>query len=266
MTGNIPLNLRNKINSMAASRKSEIAMEIQKTQPIDNHNSRVLLSINSIFHNRLSEENLAVAIASKMPGVRYLPNSIHRSSERDRSLLGVFVSKNRRTMSVEQASAEGFTQVSDTVFQDTNDDIWTVIKNGDTAYLVQQANEDITSLLGAVRSRALATASIEVAMAEDYSRGNPILFYDFDKEELAFGIAIDGANAFVPDQDVIKEVPAETVVSVMDKEVVAVNETEVAASKSDGKGDILEFMRLQYSHNKEFLAEINNIIRNHVSI
>lgn len=266
MTGNIPSKLRDTINSMATSRKTEIAMNFQKSVDLDANTSRVLLSINPLFHDRLTDENMAVAVASDLNGVRYLPGSVHRASERDPSLLSIFVAKNRRTMSIEQASADGFTQVSDTVFQDANDEIWSVVKNGDTAYLVQQANEDINSLLGAVRSRAIATASVEVALAEDFGPGMPIMFYDLDKEEMAFAIAVDGASGFVPEQDVIKEITPEMVVGVYDKEVISASETETAASKSDGKGAILEFMRLQYGHNKEFLAKINDIIRNHVSV
>lgn len=265
MTGNTPVNLLKTIDSMVSARKSEIAMDLQKVNHIDEKHARVLVSINPVFHNRLTDENMAVAVASKLNGVRYLPGSVHRMSGRDKSLLGIFVSKNNQTMSMEQASASGMSQVSDTVFQDANDDIWTVIKNGDTAYLVKQADEDVNSLLSAVRSRSIATASVEVAMSEDFGPGMPLRFYDFDKEEMAFAVAVDGSSGYVPQQDVIKAIPSDTVVGVSD-EVVEVSDKEIAASSSDGKADILEFMRMLYSHNKEFLSEINDIIRNHTHV
>lgn len=264
MTGNTPHNLHAKLDQMASAKKSEIAMDVQKVNNLDDAHSRILVHVPNVFHSRLNEENMTKEVASKFENVRYLPNSLHKASDSDPSLVGFFAARNRETISMEQASASGFVSVSDTVFQDENDNIWTVFKNGDVAYLVKQAEEDINSLISAVKTRAIATASLDVDMSEDYNSGLPFLYYDFDKEEVAFAIGVNGATAYVPSLETVKSIEAAQVLITADSARLNIVESEIASRA--GKEDILEFMKILYSHNKDFLAEINDIIRNQITI
>lgn len=242
-------------------------VSIQKMNMIDTATSRVLLKIEPVFHSKINEDSLSKSIA-EAAGVRYLPNSIHRASEADRTLFGVFVAKNNETMSMndakEMASAGTMTQISDTVYQDENDNIWTVASSGESAYLVKQKDEDINSLLSAVHTRAIATASLNVNLFEDFGPGSPIVFYNRNAEELAFGVAVDGAKVYLPDSEKIVEVASEYVVSVWDSKSVKVELPETAVSGD--KKVMLDYMTMLYGHNKEFLSEIRDIIMSGTSV
>lgn len=263
MTG-LNSNIYKKINERRAQRNS-FPVSIQKMRMIDTASSRIVVKIDSVFHDRLNEETASASISAL--GVRYLPNSLHRVSDKDSTLFGAFVAKNRETMShsdaKEMASAGTMTQVSDTVFQDSNDFIWSVVSDGDTAYLVKQQDEDIGALLNAQHARAIATASHEVSLFEDYGPGMPFVYYDTRKEEMAFAIGVTGTTAYNPDTNSIREIASDMVVGVWDGR--SVNVSEVAAG-GVSKEDILEYYSMLYSHNKEFLAEIKDIIYNGVNV
>lgn len=245
------------------NRKS-LPISLQKMHMIDTASSRIVIKVDPVFHDRLNEETASTSIATL--GVRYLPNSLHRVSDKDSSLFGAFVARNRETMSVkeakEMASAGTMSQVSDTVFQDENDNIWSVVSDGDVAYLVKQQDEDIGALLSAQHARAIATASHNIPMFEDYGPGMPVVYYDTRKEELAFGIGVTGNTVYNDDSAKIIEVASEYVVGAWDGR--GLNTSEVASEVT--KESILEYYTMLYSHNKEFLAEIKDIIYNGVSV
>lgn len=256
-------NIYKTLNDRKVSRKS-FPITLQKMNMIDTASSRIIVKIDSVFHDRLNEETASASISAL--GVRYLPNSLHRVSDKDSTLFGAFVTKNRETMSVndakEMASAGDMTQVSDTVFQDSNDNIWSVVSDGDVAYLVKQQEEDIGALLSAQHARAIATASNGIQMFEDYGPGIPVVYYDMRKEELAFGIGVTGSTLYNPDSEKIIEVSSDYVVGAWDGRTI--NASEIAEEVT--KESILEFYSILYSHNKEFLAEIKDIIYNGVSV
>lgn len=260
---NLNLNVYKKMNERRAKRRA-FPVSLQKMNMIDNTMSRVVLKVETAFHSIMSEETAAASIATL--GVRYMPNSLHRVSEKDNTLFGAFVAKNNETMSMtdakEMASAGNMVQVSDTVFQDSNDHIWSVQADGDTAYLIKQQEEDIGSLLRAQHARAIATASSSVQLFEDYSAGMPFAFYDQAREELAFAIGVNGATAFVPDRGTIMEVASEMVVATWDGKQL--NTAEQASSGS--KQDLIDYFTMLYGHNKAFLAEIKDIIYTGVSV
>lgn len=261
---NAPTALHSKMAEINRSNKAEIAFEVQKLHSIDNQYSKVLISVPAVYHNRLTETAMNQAVSVKLGNsVRYLPSSLHRATRSDNTLFNIYVSRNNRSMSMEQASAEGFVQVSDTVFQDANDDIWAVVKNGDTAYLVQQNIEDVSSLLSAARSRSIATASLAVDMTEDYGPGMPVLYYDLRSEEVAFGVAVNGTTVFNDDKKHIVEVDSAQVLNVYDGSL-PIDTSEVASD--GGKEVLLSYMTQLYGHNKEFLAKIREIISKHVVV
>jgi len=257
-------NVYEKINARRATRNS-FPVELQKIRMIDVASSRIVVKIDSVFHDRLNEETASASISSL--GVRYLPNSLHKVSMTDPTLFGAFVAQNRETMSMvdakEMASAGTMSQVSDTVFQDTNDNIWSVVSDGDTAYLVKQQEEDIGALLSAQHARAIATASHSVNMFEDYGPGIPVVYYDTRKEELAFGIGVSGTSLYNPESNKLVEVASDYVVGAWDGRTV--NTSEVAAA-TVSKEEILAYYSKLYAHNKEFLAEIKDIIYNGVNV
>jgi len=250
-------NLRGAIERIAQN-KEAISMNFQKAQKIDARHSRVLVQIPVAHQNRLTNENMAVAVASELNGLTYLNDSVHKASETDPTLVGLFVSNPIKSLAMEQASANGLHQVSDTVYQDSNDDVWSVIGQGDHAYLVKAQEEDIDGLLAAIKMRALATASMGTQLAEDYSAGMPVLFYDLDRCEKAFGVAIDGGRVFVEGSNTIHAVDPVQVISVVDN--VQLNIDPEKAATDIGKAELIEYMTLLYGNNAELLGEIKRVI------
>jgi hypothetical protein len=250
-------NLRGAIARIAKD-KDAISMSFQKAQKIDSRHSRVLVQVPTAQHARLSNENMAVAVASELNGLTYLNDSVHRASNDDATLLGLFVVNPQKSIAMEQASANGLSQVSDTVYQDANDDVWSVIGGGDTAYLVKAQEEDIDGLLAAVKMRAMATASMGTSLAEDFSGGMVLSFYDLDHSEKAFGIAVDGGRVFVPGRNEVKSVDPVQVIAVIDN--FALNIDAEKAAVDIGKAELIEYMTLLYGNNAEMLTEIKRII------
>lgn len=250
-------NLRGAISRIAQN-KDSVSLSFQKAQKIDSRHSRVLVQIPVSHQNRLTNENMAVAVASELNGLTYLNDSIHRASQDDPTLMSLFVVNPVKSVAMEQASANGLHQVSDTVYQDANDDVWSVIGQGDHAYLVKAQEEDIDGLLAAVKMRAIATASMGTPLAEDFSAGMPILFYDLDRSEKAFGLAVDGSRVFVEKTQEVKAVDPIQVIAVIDNVEMKIDPEKAAADI--GKAELIEYMTLLYGNNSELLNEIKRII------
>lgn len=240
-----------------------INLQLQKTHVIDAETARASVLIESVFHKHINEENLASAVEKAFPHTRYLANSIHRLSEKNRNLFGIYLGKQRKIMDLEQASAEGLVAINDTVYQDTNDAIWTVVRDGETSYLATQVEDNINDLLGGLHIRAVATASHGLVLEEDYSAGNSVLYYDLKHAEKAFGIAIDGANVYNPDRNTIVPVEAAQVLIVDDVNKIKL---EISASMQADKKELLDYMQMLYGHNPSFFAEIKEIITKHTAV
>lgn len=260
-------NLRNLHRTVAKLAQNpaptEIAFDVQKVAMLDDRRARMLIRVPTAHQKHLSDETLTLAVASQYEGVRVLPGSLYREHDASKELFGVFVARNQPSMSMEQASAAGFTAISDTVFQDADDNVWTKVGNGENAYLSINREEDIASLLGAVRTRAIATASVGVQLEEDFARGDVVRYYDVNREEAGFGIAIDGKLVYNPERDALVEVSSQQVIVVNDATQV---EVETAAVGDADKGALLEYMRKLYGHHPAFFAEIKAIINKGVMV
>ena len=238
-------------------------LQVQKVHTLDAETARVSVLIDNVFHKYINEDALSMAVEKAFAGTRYLANSIHRISTANRNLFGIYVGKQRKTMAIEQASAEGLTPINDTVFQDKNDNIWSVVREGETSYLVTQVDDNINDLLGGLHVRAIATASHGLAMEEDYSAGNPVLYYDVKNAEKAFGVAVDGAYVFNPERNTIAPVEAAQVIMVDDANKLTL---EISAAMRADKKELLDYMQMLYGHNPSFFAEVKNIINKHVAV
>lgn len=257
MTYNV--SIRNIINKPV-----NVAVQLQKTHVIDAETARASVLIEGVFHKHLNEDTIAAAVEKAFPNTRYLANSIHRLSTSNNNLFGVYLGKQRKTMTLEQASADdSMVAINDTVYQDANDAIWTVVRDGETSYLVTQVEDNINDLLGGLHVRSLATASYGMHLEEDYSAGNSIMYYDFKNAEKAFGIAVDGANVFNPDKDMIVPVESAQVLIVDDANKINL---EISASMRADKKELLNYMKMLYGHNPSFFAEIKEIINKHVAV
>jgi hypothetical protein len=253
---NITADLVNK----SRERKKELAFTVQKTHAIDDNSARMAILVETPFKDRVTEEALAVAINKQYPSVRYLPNSVHRMSATDPRMLGVFVARNNRTMSLDVAKEMAadtnstMSMVNDTVFQDEGDQsIWTVQTDGEQSYLISQIDENITSLLGGLHTRSLATASAGLSMEEDIGAGCPIAFYDTRKGEIAFGIAVNGIDVYNADSDIMQKVEAAHVLNVDDANKIPLEEAST-------KADLLSYMQSLYGQNPAFMAQIRAIV------
>ena len=120
-------NTQASLSAMSSKMAKELSFTVQKTHAIDDRQARMAILIEPVYQSRISEEALESAVAKQYPNVRYQKNSIHRMSNTDKRLFGIYVVRNDRTMSMENAaelaSAEKMTKINDTVYQDANDDI-----------------------------------------------------------------------------------------------------------------------------------------------
>lgn len=240
-----------------------ISLERQKIHAIDDDVARVSVVIESAFHKYINEEALENAVEKAFAGARYLPNSVHRLSSSNRSLFGIFVSRKKQTMPLETAAAEGLTAINDTVYQDANDAIWTVVKDGETSYLTMQVEDNINDLLGGLHVRSLATASHGMTLEEDYSAGNAIIYYDPKSAEKAFAIAIDGAYAYNPVKNTIVPVEAAQVMVVDESNKVTL---EISATMRADKKELIDYMKMLYGHHEAFFAELKEHINKYVAV
>ena len=250
--------LNSAINSLKEKRTRELAFTTQKTNDIDGNRARISILVEPTYFDRLNEENLSIAVAKAFPGVRYLPNSLHVLSDKDKRIKGIFVERNTRTMSLQDAkeiaaAGDGMVAINDTVFQDANDTIWAVHKDGEISYLVSQIDDNIGDLLGGLSTRSVATASTGVSLEEDFGPGMSLTYYDPRKGEIAFGIATDGNIVYNPEADKLVNVEAAYVISVDEANRAPI---ETASSKAD----LLAYMKKLYGHNAEFFAKIKEMI------
>lgn len=253
-------NLQASLNKLASNKNRELAMTVQKVHAIDDATARLAIQIPSVYKARISEDALEVAIAKQFPKVRYLKNSIHYMKN---DIYGVFVARNDRTMSLdvaaEMASANQMTKINDTVYQDENDDIWTIRKDGEHSFLVAQIPDNINDLIGGLQLRRLATASHGLPMEEDFGAGRPVLYYDVQRAEIAFGVAVDGSRVYNDKYKSIEAVEAAHVLVVDDKNTLPI---ETASSKEE----LLNYMTMLYGHNAAFLSEVKEIINKYVEV
>lgn len=240
-----------------------VNLRLQKVHALNDDVARISVVIESAFHKYIDEANLEAAVEKAFTGARYLSKSLHRLSTTDRNLFGVFVARKTPTMAVEVASAEGLTAINDTVFQDANDAIWTVVKDGETSYLKMQVEDNINDLLGGLHIRSLATASHGMTLEEDYSGGNVIMYYDVNAAEKAFAIAIDGAHAYNPEKDAIVEVEAAQVMMVDDQNTLPL---EISAAMRSNKKALIDYMKMLYGHHEAFFAELKSRINKYVEV
>jgi len=248
------------ISKLRENKSKELAFAIQKTHTIDDSQARIAIRVEPIHQNRLTEDNLEIAIAKQFPKVRYQKNSLHKMGP---NMFGVFVARNDRTMSLEHAqelaSSNEMVKINDTVYQDVNDDIWSVQSDGEHSYLIAQIPDNINDLIGGLQLRKLATASHGLHMEEDFGPGRPMMFYDTKNAEIAFGIAVDGSRVFNPQRKALQTVESAHVLIVDD-----VNRLPIETASD--KEDLLEYMTMLYGQNAEFLAEIKEIINKQVEV
>lgn len=244
----------------SAVRATELSFAVQKSAMLDADTARLLITIPAAHQPHATETAMAEAVARTYPGVRYLSKSLYKENGTD--LYGCFVTRKAKTMTLEQASAAGFKAVSDTVFQDANDDVWSKVGDGADAYLSISREEDIASLLGAVRQRAIATASVGVALEEDFAAGDAVYYYDPARETAGFGIGTDNNRLlYNPDMEALVEVSAQQVIYVDNRSPVRVD-----AETASTKADLLNYMKQLYGHHPEFFRRIRDIITNHVMV
>jgi hypothetical protein len=253
-----------KLDGYFAKKREEtqaLPINIQKSHVIDMETASILVHIPGVYNSRINEDSIASAIEKATEGVRYCSNSLHKATKTG-DLYRLFVKKQRSVISMEEANAAGFTQVNDTVFQDEHDNIWTVNTDADTAYLVSTIDEDIGSLINSVSIRSLATASVNVGMEEDYSRGNIVHYYDAAEEAMSTGIAIDGARIYDVEKEEVKHVEAAFAVCVAEQSL----DIEESAMASSDKKAFIDYMKRLYGHNKEFFNQIKMMINKSVAV
>lgn len=237
-----------------------ITVNVQKAASVNAEVAHVLVEVPHVFRRAVSETAMATAMARTIPGARMLRGGFHKTEVA--GLYGVFVATSRNTVPLEQASAQGFNRVSDTVFQDADDNIWEVQSDANGAFLMQSGTEDIAGLLQAVHVRAVTTASVGVSLEEHVNANEPVLYYDTVAECAAFGVGLGDNRVFNPETATVQHVMPATVLAVY----TTPHDLEFAAApKTGGLKAAMDYFTQLYGHNKEFLDKIKTILKEAVT-
>lgn len=211
--------------------------------------ARTVVRIPDSSAHRVNNQEVAAALAVAIPKARFMNGSIMKEGN---ELYTLFLSSSQRTMTKEQAAAESLIEIATNVFRDADDNIWSLTEDASGTYFTAQETEDFDSLIKGVRSRQIATASLEIALAESFNAGCYLAAYDVASEGYQFGLAVDESSVYFPAADAIKPVSPHMVTWVHEN-----------AAKVDGPSvsKVLDYYRRLYGHNAAFFKELEKVIR-----
>lgn len=254
---NIQSNILARFAKARDGKQSVLPLNIQSFEVAGPY-ARCLVEVKPGYLPRMTNEEIAAAVAEKLPQARYLPNSLC-AADKSANLYTMFLSSTARTMDAETASANGLQEFAHNVFRDDDDCIWNKVEDASGTYFVAQGIEDFAELLKGVRSRTIATASLEVANSEGFEAGDMIGVYDPKLEGYKFGLAVDTETAYFQSDDKIEQVSPKMVVVTYEK--AAKVETANLAKK-----DILAYFRKLYGHNPAYFKKLEALIKSGVSV
>lgn len=174
-----------------------LTLTVQRQAPAGELVQRVLFQAGGPVTERHLEESVSYAFGNK---VRYLPNSGHRPLPDNRSLVCAFVALNAPAKSYDTDGLKGMKVIAENVFADAQDKIWRAVGEGDSRMLVQDTEDDLSSLLVTRGSHSIATASVDIQLEEAYAAGDGVLWYDADAEEVRSGVAVSNSLVFAFDK------------------------------------------------------------------
>lgn len=249
-----------------ANKKTAIPLSVQKVEMESASIARVVVNIPDVFHKAISNEELAAAVETSMPGARYLDNSISACDQQN--LFTMFVTSTGKVMTKEAASAQVMREVASNVFRDDDDNIWNFKEDETGSYFVAQDVEDLEGLVLGVRSRSpnITTASLEVATAEAFSASMPVMVYDVASQAHAFGIAVDDSRVYFPGKETIHEVNPVRVVAAFEVAAGDRGMPKVSFTGKDKRKALLDYMRALYGHNAAHYKRIEALIRAHLKV
>lgn len=263
-------NIHANFKAKMSKHKARLPISVQKVEMASNNIARLLVAIPDVFRKSLTNEELAHTVEKNMPGVRYLSNSL--SAAESEGLYTLFVANTPKVMSKEAASAVVLREVgsANNVFRDDEDNIWDFVEgaNGNDGYFIAKTIEDLESLILGVRSRNanIATASLEIAMAETFSKGTPIVVYDTATEKHDFGIGVSDTEAYFPDSEAIKLVHPTLVVAAYEQAAGSKGMPVINFDKANKKQVVLDYYRALYGQNAAYYKKIEALVRQHLNV
>lgn len=252
-------NFKNRV----AEKKTAIPFAVQKVEMASENIARVVINVPDVFQRSLNNAELASSVENAIKGARYLDNSISATDKQN--IFTLFVSGTNKVMSTEDASTKPMKEVASNVFRDEDDNIWNHVEDETGSYFVAQDVENLEELILGVRARSgsIATASLEVATAETFSAGMPLMAYSPTASTHVFGIAIDDTQVYFPGSDEIAAVNPSFVVATYDIENAAAA-PRINITKKDMKQRLLDYMRALYGQNSAFYKKMESLIRTHL--
>lgn len=239
-----------------AGKNSLVPLNIQ-SYDVAGPYARCVVEVKPAYLPRMTNDEIASAVAEKIPGAQYLANSFC-VADRKHNLYTMFLSSTAKTMDSETAAAHALKEVAHNVFSDDDDNIWNKVEDANGIYFVAQGIEDFDELLRGVRSRSIATASLEVAHAEGFAAGDMIAAYDPKREAYRIGLAADAETAYFHSEDRIERVSPKMVVCTHERAAnVEVSNVPVR--------DLLAYFRKLYGHNPAYFKKLEQLIKTAVS-
>lgn len=170
-----------------------LTLTVQRQAPAGELVQRVLFQTGGPVSERHLEESVAYAFGNK---VRYLNNSGHRPLPDKPSLVCAFVELNAPAKAYDTEGLQGMKVLAENVFADANDKIWRSVGEGDARMLVQDTEDDLSSLLTSRNSHSIVTASLDVTLEESFTAGDGVVWYDAENEQVRCGVAVSNSLVF----------------------------------------------------------------------
>lgn len=223
--------LTNKIRGKV--RKSPLTVNIEKFSA-GPRRAKVLFSTNrgpkiTSFADQSSELVTAFAVHLGGKGV-ILPQSIMQT-ERAGVFSGI-VSSHAPQIPLDQASASGLSQVTANVFQDADDNIWTIERNGNSSVLVRQSQDNLAELLDSSAHLELANG---IDVVQNFSPASFVAFLHFPSGKRMAGIAVDTCTVFDMNSSTFQEVSSTDTLAVSDP-IEGLNEALLTVVNNDVSG------------------------------
>lgn len=259
--GNVSSRIMKRVSTTREART--IPLSVQKVEQASADAYRLVVAISpshSATARLANDAEVAATISEKFDNsLRYLPQSIVRTEQA--GLYTMFVRGTVPVMTKEVASTVKMVEIATNVFKDDTDCVWTMTKDADGNPIYARSDvADYAEILSAARAANIVTASLEVATAEDFQKGQIVAFYDLASESKRIGIAVNSCEVFVPETDNIIPVGAKIVLAATD-DSLNVNLDGIGSAAG-----ILDYMRAIYGKNSDLYNGLKRLVQQNLAV
>ena len=250
--------------AMVSKSRNQLPVVIQKYAPINKDYASVIFTLAAGSQEVATEERVNAALGNIYGNrVRLCEGTLAKNSIGN-GVMQCIVAQNAETVPYETASTSGWTVVAANQFADDSDNLWEVGGEGESRVLRRLGNDDLTAILEERRSRSMATACVGIDLVPEVARHDSIMFYDTQRQEVAFGIVV-GKNKVFTSKEEVRPFEAAAVMhhEERDPHIEFANAPDVEAASMS---TVLEYYKRLYGHNVAFYNELKSLIQTHLQL